>query len=284
MVNHLGKVHDIHPKSQGEAIAMKWKYTVEKQAWSCGFCGEVFVTFNDRLNHITTQHFESGHTIAGWHATNVIQGLLKQPGMVEAWKEKVASLPTWEVNDMVWESDAIIELQHDLEVGPNTARSAVDLAKAAYVACRMNRGMEYQRAMTAPESKSDKTLVATPFSPNHSQTPLASAPNFLSNHHQTRSAIQELDETSPRGLAIQVMPLKSNNYSSTPTPDLSNSNNVGSALSTFCPATRDQGNYTNSQHGGNGNDKEEDEIWPRTPGSVYETEFDTVFNIDDRRA
>lgn len=288
MVNHLGKIHDIHPKSQGEAIAMKWKYTVEKQAWSCGFCGDVFVTFNDRLSHIATQHFERGYTIDDWDATNVIQGLLQQPGMVKAWKEKLASLPDWEVNDMVWERDAIIGLQHDLEVGPNTSRSAVDLVEAAYIACRMSRSLEYQRAMMAAEARSNKTFVATPFSPNQSQTPLASAPNNSSNQCQSLSAIQASDDISPRVLTIPAIPLERNDYSSTPMADWNNNSNVGLALSTFDSqqtqsATSNQGNY-NSWHGDHGNDKEGNEIWPRSPGSIYETEFDTVFNIDNRGA
>ena len=288
MVNHLGKIHDIHPKSQGEAIAMKWKYTVEKQAWSCGFCGEVFVTFNDRLSHIATHHFERGHTIDDWDATNVIQGLLRQPGMIKAWKDKLASLPTWEVNDMAWERDTITGLQQDLEVGPNNARSAVDLAEAAYIACRMNRSMEYQRAMTAAEAKSSKMLVPTPFSPNQSQTLLASAPENGSDRCQSLSAVQDSVGVSPPGLAIPAIPLESNNYSSTAMPDWNNNSNVGLAVSTLFSqhtqsATRDQV-VDHSRHGGRGNNKEENETWPRTPGSIYGTDFDTVFNIDDRGA
>ena len=141
MVNHLGKIHMIHPKSQGEAIAVKWKYTVKKQAWSCGFCGNAFVDFNDRLTHIATQHFERGQTVDDWDATKVIQGLLQQSSMTQAWAEKLASLPAWEVPDIIWERNAIVDLQHDLEVGPNEEKSAVNLADEAYVACRMNWGM-----------------------------------------------------------------------------------------------------------------------------------------------
>ena len=92
LVNHLKKIHSVHIKSQGEAIAVRWKHTVEKQAWSCGFCGITFVTFNDRLSHIATNHFELGQTIDQWDTTKVIQGLLQQLKMIKAWKEKMASL------------------------------------------------------------------------------------------------------------------------------------------------------------------------------------------------
>ena len=144
LVNHLSKIHRIHHKAQGEAIAVKWKHTVEKQAWSCGFCITAFASFNNRLSHIATQHFANGQTIKNWDTTKVIQGLLQQPGMIEAWRLKMVSLPAWEVGTIVWERDAIIGLQHDLEVGPNENKSAAELAEAAYVACRLNWGMESQ--------------------------------------------------------------------------------------------------------------------------------------------
>lgn len=273
MVNHLGKIHSIHTKSQGEAIAMKWKYTVEKQAWSCGFCGDLFVNFNDRLSHIATQHFERGHKIDDWDATKVIQGLLQQSGMSKAWEEKSASLPAWTTSGITWEKDAIPDLQHILEVGPNNERSAVDLAEAAYNACRMNWHMEHQQAMALSEAKSDKPLFATPFLPNYFQAPVASGPTFGSNQCQFISGIQEYDEDSAHGLA------------STPMANLNDSNDVGLALSAFNSqqtqsATREQGNE-NSRHRDRGNDQEENEIWPRTPGSIYETDFDTVFNMGD---
>ena len=144
MVTHLSKKHSVSQRSDGEAIAMKWRYTVEKQAWSCGFCGNFTLTFSDRLSHIATQHFERGQTIDAWDATKVIQGLLQQPGMIKAWEEILASWDTWEIEDMMWEKDAITKLQHDLEVGPNDEMSATDLAKAADKACRMNWGMSNQ--------------------------------------------------------------------------------------------------------------------------------------------
>ena len=274
MVSHLGKIHDVHPKAQGEAIAMKWKYTVEKQAWSCGFCGDVFVNFNDRLSHIATQHFERGHTIDDWHATNVIQGLLRQSGMTKAWEEKLASLPARKTPGIIWERDAIAGLQHDLEVGPNKEQSAVDLAEAAYNACRMNWSMEYQHAMGLAEDTSNKSLFDTPFSPNHSPAPMASAPTFGFNECPALSEIQESDQDSARDLA------------STPMADLNNSNDAGLAFSAFYSqetqsTTGNQGNER-SRHGDSGNYQEENGVWPRSPGSIYETVFDTVFNMYDR--
>ena len=40
----------------------------------------------------------------------------------------------------------------------------------------------------------------------------------------------------------------------------------------------------NNGHGDDGNDKEESEVWSGAPGLIYETDFDTVFKIDEGRA
>lgn len=235
MVNHLNKIHGIHLKSQGEAIAVKFKYTVEKQAWSCGFCISTFVTFNDRLSHIAIQHFERGQTIDQWDATKVIQGLLQQSSMTKAWKGKVASLSAWEVPDIIWMEDAIKELQNDLEVGPNDEKGAVDLAEAAYIACRMNWGMENQQAMAVAESNVDRTFIATSFSPNQFQARLASAPAFSSNDHQSLSAVQEFNEFSSSRPATQATPPGDYGYSSAPMAHLNDSKNIALVPSPFCP-------------------------------------------------
>ena len=199
MVKHISVTHGIHLKSQAEAIAMNWKDTVKKQAWSCGFCVKTFVTFRDRLNHIAAQHFERGQTIDEWDTTKVIEGLLRQSGMIKAWTEKVASLPIWEVDNIIWGRDVITSLQHDLEVGPDNDKSAVNLAEAAYTACRLNWAMEAQRALA--EVKSSQTFVATDFSPNQFQASLVPAPGSESDHHESLSATQIYNEISSSGPA-----------------------------------------------------------------------------------
>ena len=194
MVNHLNKAHGVKSKYQGQAIAEKWKDTLEKQAWSCGFCVIAFTTFDDRLSHIDTQHFERGQTIREWDITKVIQGLLQQPGMRKAWEDKLTSLLTSEVEDIIWEKDAITGLQHDLEVGPTSEKSAADLAEAAYIACRFNWGMESQRGMAAAEARSNETTIATSLPPT--QASLASAPDsaFQSFLLRQRQHIYDLFE------------------------------------------------------------------------------------------
>ena len=214
MVSHLKVKHGINIASQGEAIAGKWKYTVKKQAWSCCFCVNVFASFPDRLSHIASKHYEQGHTIEEWDATNVIQGLLQQPGMIKAWEEKLTSLPPWEVADIIWERDAVKDLQQDLEVGPSDGRNAVVLAEAAYNACRMNWGMETKRsgAATAPEvdGTNDKILFSSSAFPALTTSPTLS----VSNQHQPPSIFREPNGLYANDLVNQDNPQVDHTYNS----------------------------------------------------------------------
>lgn len=137
LVRHLRIGHNVQAKAQGEAIADKWKETTKKQAWSCGFCIHLTYTFGDRLKHIAT-HFESGQTLDMWDTTKVIQGLLSQPRMANAWETQLDLSMSRESPDLTWEKHVVKDLQHDLEVGPSDPKHAAALAKAAYEACQSN--------------------------------------------------------------------------------------------------------------------------------------------------
>ena len=279
MVHHLDKVHGIHLKPQGEAIAMKWKHTVEKKAWSCGFCINVFTTFNHRLSHIATQHFESGQTMEEWDVTKVIQGLLQQSGMTEAWKNKLASLPDWEVPDIVWEKDGIRHLQHGLEVGPKDGKSAVDLAESAYIACRLNWGMENQQALACPVAEPDGQSDTALLSQNHFQAMITSASNFDSSFDQPQATVQQLSEVLSSVEPTRATSLE--DHRNAPMAGSSSSNIIGPALSpSYSQQTQSvtghQGN-DNSLYGDHGNDMEESQPWPKTPGSTHEKGVDMWF-------
>ncbi|KAK3167661.1 hypothetical protein OEA41_010788 [Lepraria neglecta] len=139
MVKHLAKIHGVNYRPQAEALASQRKHTLEKQAWSCGFCVTTFSDFQQRLKHLQL-HFEQGKTLADWNFTTVIQGLLQQPGIDEAWKAKLAvSLPGVETSDLVWLDSASKELQYKLEVGPSEDEgSAEALVEAAYATYLLN--------------------------------------------------------------------------------------------------------------------------------------------------
>ena len=79
-------------------------------------------------------------TLNDWNSTTVIQGLLQQPGIYEAWRVKLASsFPVVESSDLFWMDSASKDLQHKLEVGPSEeGEGAEDLAEAAYATCLLN--------------------------------------------------------------------------------------------------------------------------------------------------
>ena len=232
MVSHLSKTHGIHLKSQGEAIAVKWKHTVEKQAWSCGFCINTFITFNDRLSHIASHHFERGQSIDDWDGTKVIQGLLQQSGLIKAWKEKLESLPSWMIPDIIWETDVIKDLQYDLEVGPSDKRSAVVLAEAAYTARRVNQSMENQRAMAVTEAKLDEIVGAksSSSSPDLFHAPATSGPDFGFYQDELLSTVQGHNELFP---GDPLVPMEADGYGSASMFTFDDSDDIRPAPSPF---------------------------------------------------
>lgn len=136
MVEHLYKAHHV---KKTIPFVHKWRdNNVQEQAWSCGFCVIAFADFDDRLRHIAS-HFEQGQTIDEWDTTKVIQGLLQRPGVIKAWEKKLASLlATGQIDNRCWEKGAIKALRRDLEVWPNSEKTAVDLAEAAFAASKVN--------------------------------------------------------------------------------------------------------------------------------------------------
>ena len=133
LVSHLSKRHNVQGKAQGEAIANRWKETTKNKMWSCGFCVHLVHTFGDRLKHIAT-HFARGQTFDEWDTTKVMEGLLSQPGMVDAWVTRLDHSYGLDFPEIIWKKHAVKELQHDLEIGPSDANHAAALAKAAYEA------------------------------------------------------------------------------------------------------------------------------------------------------
>ena len=127
LVRHTMKCHGAETKARAEAIADKWKETTKKQAWSCGFCVRFLYTFGDRLKHIAA-HFERGQTLDEWDTTNVMEGLLLQPGIVNVWKRPL----DWRSSKVVWKKDALKQLQHDLELGPSDSMPAMALVRAVH--------------------------------------------------------------------------------------------------------------------------------------------------------
>ena len=137
MVDHLHQAHHVDNSRTLTRLVSTLEESVNKQAWSCGFCVISLADFEQRLNHIAL-HFQKGQTIDQWDINKVIRGLLHQPGVIKAWKEQMASHPEGQSEFRYWKQGRIKALRRDLEVGPNSKKTARDLAEAAFAASEVN--------------------------------------------------------------------------------------------------------------------------------------------------
>ena len=165
MVNHLSKHHGIHEISQGRELADQLKHAVHKQGWSCGFCIAFFTSFQERLRHIGTEHFEKHQNLGQWDISKVIRGLLLQPLVTNAWRDKVESLSPWEHSDLIWDKADSKDLQDQLERGPSLDVAPRDLAEAAYLASRCAQGHTGPNDMEPRPADFDKTAKTFHVSP-----------------------------------------------------------------------------------------------------------------------
>lgn len=125
-------IEEEHGARNGEVLADAWLQRSNKQAWSCGFCVFYFPSLKERLNHVCVNHFEKGQRLDAWRSTNVIQGLLLQPSLHEAWQQLLLGLDPLFRKDLVWKPGQSKDLQGSLEIGPTSNCPADTLAKAAY--------------------------------------------------------------------------------------------------------------------------------------------------------
>lgn len=127
LVKHL-TLHGIFGE-KASSLADRWRYGWNKQAFSCGFCVMLFPTLSDRSSHIDNEHWKHGRDMSEWSLTNVIRGLLLQPGIKEVWESYLASDTPLGEASFRWELPKAEGLQLKLELGED---SAIDLANLAY--------------------------------------------------------------------------------------------------------------------------------------------------------
>lgn len=135
MTAHLSKDHKVHDNVRGCVLAKDWLRGSGRHFWSCGLCVSLFSSLQERLKHIDNKHFRQHQSIDGWNVTNVIYGLLKQPGVDEAWEAQMTAQHGWQHPEVVWEASNLGDLQLKLEIGPSDKPSAVLLAKEAFDKC-----------------------------------------------------------------------------------------------------------------------------------------------------
>ena len=137
MVTHLDRRHGIHNVAQARISADRWRCTTGKLFWSCGFCVRLFTTFAERLKHIGSEHYEQNQTYDEWDTTNLIRGLLLQPGVQRAWDAILATGPIHRFGEFVWDRRTVEETQYLLQMGPSPTQSVDSLAVAAYKAGKL---------------------------------------------------------------------------------------------------------------------------------------------------
>lgn len=125
LINHL-KSHGI---SDGFALAEKWRDTIDKKYFSCGFCIAFFHSHTDQLNHIDNVHYKNHQHISEWESNRVILGLLLQPGVQDSWRNLLTVYPQYNLSGFRWSPGAAKNLQLRLEKSDEAANN---LALAAF--------------------------------------------------------------------------------------------------------------------------------------------------------
>lgn len=133
MVVHLA-THMITGQA-ASVLADKWRCTLPKKAFSCGFCVTLFSTLGEQLNHIDNEHFARGQGMSEWNLDNVVRGLLLQPYVNDAWQLLLDSHPGLMASELLWDLHDAETLQFRLQMGE---RSGQDLASAALRASNHN--------------------------------------------------------------------------------------------------------------------------------------------------
>jgi len=143
LVEHESVVHSIEQRPN---MAESVRYSSIRSAWGCGFCAAFISSRNDYLEHVG-RHYDEGKGKSEWQHTRVIEALLHQPKVQEAWTEKVmqeekargAKLRfSWDPNTTGRSLDhEPPKLQDLLEFFSMGKRSALEVATAAFDAARI---------------------------------------------------------------------------------------------------------------------------------------------------
>ncbi len=162
---HLLRSHAVSDE-RTRGLANKWKRTLRKKHFACGFCVLIFSSIHDQLNHIDMDHFRNGQQILEWSATNVIRGLLLSPS-VASWFQYILLSDPYAINrDLYWDWHMIEDLQRRLEIAEDAPES---LAFDAYRMLAFNLSRQNSHGPHSPTSLSglnsigQSEVAITPF-------------------------------------------------------------------------------------------------------------------------
>ena len=177
MMKHLA-LHGISSPASA-VLTNKWRFDLNKKAFSCGFCVTLFSSIIDRSNHIDNEHWKCGQTMSSWDLSNVIRGLLLRPEVEAAWQDIQRSNPYLVESSLRWSLPFADGLQLRLEIGEETgevlARAALELS---------SYGLELSsHAGPTRVTKSETTVVDSsyPATWNLSATPTTAPPRSMYN-------------------------------------------------------------------------------------------------------
>ncbi|KAM7188267.1 hypothetical protein V8F20_010644, partial [Naviculisporaceae sp. PSN 640] len=122
--------------------------SAQRSAWGCGFCAEYSLSLPEYLDHVG-RHYDEGRGLNDWRHSSVIRGLLRQPGLENAWRALVAkkALVSGTEETFFWDSkitgrsseytgSETLKLQDLLECFATGQMKPEAMAKAAYdLAC-----------------------------------------------------------------------------------------------------------------------------------------------------
>lgn len=117
-----------HHTTDNAELANRWRDTVNKKHFSCGFCISHFHSLIEQLNHIDVAHYRLFQHVRDWDSNKVIRGLLLQPGVEESWQHMLASRPDLIETLLRWDLSVIKNLQLRLELSDESADTLAELA------------------------------------------------------------------------------------------------------------------------------------------------------------
>ena len=116
------------PEQNIGSLTVKWRKFARRQAYSCGFCVNVFKTLSERVSHIDRGHFYKGQRMEEWSEINVIKGLLLQPDIRDEYLKYFGMDPSL-ADSVSWPLRSVGDLRIRLEL---KKESAIDLAREVY--------------------------------------------------------------------------------------------------------------------------------------------------------
>lgn len=145
LAQHHNEAHSLEPVAPLTVDSVQ--YTAIRSVWGCGFCAAFVTSRNDFLDHVGS-HYDEGKERSEWQHTRVIEGLLRQPRLEQAWATLVAKEEQARGARLrfFWDSTTTgravdggepHSLQDMLEFFATGSRTADEVATAAYASAQI---------------------------------------------------------------------------------------------------------------------------------------------------